>query len=112
MKIGEKIRIFRQQKGYSQENLAQMLDISLNAYSKIERGETDPNFTRLEQIAEALQTSVLDIISHGEKHINYVQNSHNGLVGTGYVVNSIEPDLWKRLIEIETRISQLEKDNK
>lgn len=42
MKIGEKIRIFRQQKGYSQENLAQMLDISLNAYSKIEAGLREP----------------------------------------------------------------------
>lgn len=41
MTIGDKIRNMRTIKGYSQENMAEMLGISVTAYAKIERGETD-----------------------------------------------------------------------
>jgi transcriptional regulator with XRE-family HTH domain len=65
--IGEKIRHFRKLKGLSQDELAHELDISLTAYSKIERNITDLNFSRLLQIAKVLNTSVVELISATKK---------------------------------------------
>jgi len=49
--IGKKLRALRLSKGLTQEELAFRLGISLPAYSKIERGITDVNISRLEQIS-------------------------------------------------------------
>jgi transcriptional regulator with XRE-family HTH domain len=53
--IGNKIRIQRLMKNYSQEYMAFMLEISQPAYSKIERDETEITLRRLYDIAEVLQ---------------------------------------------------------
>jgi len=45
--LGEKIRYLRDIKGWSQADIAYKLDISLPAYSKIERNITDINYSRL-----------------------------------------------------------------
>ena len=48
MIIGSKIRTLRTVKGFSQENMAEMLGMSLNAYAKIEREETNVQINRLD----------------------------------------------------------------
>ncbi|WP_299821009.1 helix-turn-helix transcriptional regulator [uncultured Pontibacter sp.] len=58
----KKIRNIRQQKGYSQEYMAHRLNISQNAYSKIERGFTDVTVKRIYEIAEILEISVFELL--------------------------------------------------
>jgi len=53
--VGEKIRIQRLTKKYSQEYMAFMLEISQAAYSKIERDETELTIKRIYEIAEILE---------------------------------------------------------
>lgn len=53
-KINENIRLLRLQRGYSQENMADLLHLSTTAYGDIERGKTDITLSRLEQIAQVL----------------------------------------------------------
>lgn len=53
--VGEKIRLQRLTKKYSQEYMAFMLDISQPAYSKIERDETELTIQRIFDIAEILE---------------------------------------------------------
>ncbi|MGP2550132.1 helix-turn-helix domain-containing protein [Mucilaginibacter rubeus] len=55
--IGEKIRLERLAKQYSQEYMAWSLDISQAAYSKVERDETELTIRRIYQIAEILEIS-------------------------------------------------------
>lgn len=55
--IGEKIRIQRQIKNYSQQYMAFMLEISQAAYSNIERGTTVLTIPRVFEIAEVLEIS-------------------------------------------------------
>ena len=47
--VGKSIRILRHQHGWSQEDIANRLGISIPAFSKIETGVTDVNLSRLEQ---------------------------------------------------------------
>ncbi len=61
--IGKNIRTFRHQHGWSQEEVANRLGISIPAFSKIETGVTDINLSRLEQIANIYEIDVVQILS-------------------------------------------------
>jgi transcriptional regulator with XRE-family HTH domain len=67
--LGQKIRYMRNLRGWSQEEIADRLDISLSAYSKIEKNITDLNFSRLTQIAKVFGMSVLELFSVSSKPV-------------------------------------------
>ncbi len=69
MKINEKIRFMRQLKEFSQEEMAGKLGLSLNGYANIERGETDVQMSRLEQIARIFDMDLLELFNYGEKGV-------------------------------------------
>ncbi len=64
--LGKKIRLLRHQKGWSQEDVAKRLDISIPAFSKIETGITDINLSRLEQIANLFEMSVVQLLTFND----------------------------------------------
>jgi len=76
MKIYEKIRFMRQSKGWSQEEMANKLSLSVNGYANIERGETDVQLSRLEQIAATLEIELLELLNLGERQVFYLVNSN------------------------------------
>jgi len=61
-RIAERIRIQRLQRSLSQENMASALDLTIGAYSNIERGKTDITVARLYQIAEIFNLSIYDML--------------------------------------------------
>jgi transcriptional regulator with XRE-family HTH domain len=65
--LGKKIRLLRQEKGLSQENISDELKISVTAFSKIERGATNLPFTRLCQIAGFFDMTVPALLEWNEK---------------------------------------------
>ena len=64
--LGKKIRLLRHQNGWSQEDVAKKLDISIPAFSKIETGITDINLSRLEQIAGLFEMGVVQLLTLNE----------------------------------------------
>lgn len=63
--VGSNIRRLREDNHWSQQVIAEQLNISIPAYSKIETGVTDVNLSRLEQIASLFNTSIADLFSNG-----------------------------------------------
>lgn len=63
----------RQLKGYSQEDIAEKLGMSVKGYSDIERGKTNLQMNRLEEIAQILGVDTLELLSFGEKNV-FCQN--------------------------------------
>ena len=61
--LGKKIRLLRQGKGWSQEDVAKRLDISIPAFSKIETGITDVNLSRLNQISKLFGLTLVQLLS-------------------------------------------------
>ena len=59
----EKIRLQRLQRGLSQENMADLLNLSTTAYGDIERGKTDLTLSRLTQIANVLAVSPITLLT-------------------------------------------------
>src|SRR6476620_1437842 len=61
--IGQQIRTLREAKGYSQEYMADMLNISQSAYACLESGKTSLRVERLFQILELLDTDIASLIN-------------------------------------------------
>ncbi len=69
MKIGDKIKRIRDLKGMKQEDIASLLKITPQAYSKVERNETKLDTERLEEIAKIFKMSVDDIQQFDERNL-------------------------------------------
>lgn len=59
--VGNNIIIRRKELGISQGNLAEQLNITNSALSRIENGSADPRFSHLEELAKILQFHVIDL---------------------------------------------------
>ncbi len=99
--LGKKIRLLRHQKGWSQEDVAKRLDISIPAFSKIETGITDINLSRLEQIALLFELSVVQLLTLNEadpdqKYVNELEHINKRLMDRETEVI----DLQKKVIEL------------
>lgn len=76
MKLHEKIRFIRQLKGWSQEEIANKLEMSVNGYGSIERGETDVKLSRLERIAHIFGMELLELLDLNEKTVFNLTGDH------------------------------------
>ncbi|MEZ4786461.1 MAG: helix-turn-helix transcriptional regulator [Flavobacterium haoranii] len=74
--IGNKIRVLREQKGYSQESLAQ-IELTQPNYARLEKQDERISITRLMQIATILKTTVAELIDEKAQKIINQQNSEN-----------------------------------
>ena len=61
--IYDAIRHLRELKRYTREYVADLLEISVSGYGKIERGEVDVSLSKLFKIAEILEVDVLQILN-------------------------------------------------
>ena len=77
IKINEKIKLIRSLKSWTQEEVANKLGITTHSYAKIERGETDVNFSRLQQIAEVMEIDLLQLLALDEKSIFNINEYHS-----------------------------------
>ena len=55
--MGKRLRKVRIQKGYTQEYLAEIMNVSTAYISRIETGKTQINLTRLNEICSLLDTT-------------------------------------------------------
>ncbi|MFM7430947.1 MAG: helix-turn-helix domain-containing protein [Flammeovirgaceae bacterium] len=80
--FGENIRIVRQAKGYSQENVAELLEMSPSGYAKIERGESDSSVSRIEEIAKVFEVEPAQLISMTDKSFIFnIKKNHSSPIG-------------------------------
>lgn len=73
---GEKIKIIRELRGFSQEYVAIQLGIAQNSFSKIETGQTRLSADTLKKIADLLGVSPIDILSKEPTVINFESKQH------------------------------------
>jgi transcriptional regulator with XRE-family HTH domain len=89
-------------KDFTQAGVAADLGITEGAYSKIERGETDANVSRLLQIAGVLEVNITDFFEENAKisHASEVENPY------GYASKSEVEQLSK---SIQSLLKEIEK---
>ena len=106
MEIYKKIGWMRKIKGWSQEEMANRLEMSLNGYAKIERGETDMPLSRLEQIGKALEIGLMDLIGLEERGIFNIaslncENHLNSHIHSSTEAAELAHELGKARLEID-----------
>jgi transcriptional regulator with XRE-family HTH domain len=87
--IGNKIRLLREEKGFSQENLASALDITQSNYARLEKDDNRISVPRLIIIARTLETTVAELV--GEKLHNIVNQNNNHEANT-YLQSTFHSD--------------------
>ncbi|MGD2351960.1 helix-turn-helix domain-containing protein [Bacillus subtilis] len=63
MSLGQAIKLIRKDSRLTQEELAELANLSRSYVADIERGRYSPSMSTLEKIAEALNITVADILS-------------------------------------------------
>ena len=84
MKVYDKIRALREERQWSQEELAAKLGLSANGYAKIERGETRLNLPRLEQLAEIFDTDIVNLIAQEDGRYSVSINNIGNNISDNY----------------------------
>ncbi|WP_438946116.1 helix-turn-helix domain-containing protein [Sediminibacterium sp.] len=81
MLYGEKIRLIREMRGYSQEYMAAKLGIAQNTYSNVETNKTKITVEMLEGISKELNVSPMELLNNEPAIINFgsVTNSMQGV---------------------------------
>jgi transcriptional regulator with XRE-family HTH domain len=97
MHIGQKIKKLRELKNFTQTHLAQELGVTQSAYSKIELGESEVTYSKLEKISEVLGMKPEDVISFNESMVFNVMHNNNG--HNGFVINNNITDNERKLYE-------------
>ena len=89
---GQKLRLLREFRNYSQEYIAEKLGITQNAYSRIENNQTKVTIERLERLAVILNIPPLELLSDKEPVIQFSEPcSHQP--------PSLKEEHWKEMIE-------------
>lgn len=94
MKFSQKLKVLREEKGFSQAELAEKIGVSSKTISRYESGESNPRYPRIyDDIAEALKIDKLELLSDedafvlsikekfGSYDANYASDLVNGMVG-------------------------------
>lgn len=96
-KVGEQISVLRKRKSLTQAELGERLNISFQAVSKWERGESLPDTAILTDLANILETTIDNILNGGEKMMNYrgkitVSDMRKGIECLGEMGNLLGKD--------------------
>jgi transcriptional regulator with XRE-family HTH domain len=69
MQLHDKIKFLRTVKDWSQEEVAQRLNMSVSGYGGIERGEVNVPYLRLQKIAEVFEVDLTELLNLDEKMV-------------------------------------------
>jgi transcriptional regulator with XRE-family HTH domain len=89
MHIGQKIKKLRELKNLTQTHVAEKLGVSQSAYSKMELGESEVTYNRLEKISEILQMKPEEVIAFNESMVFNVMHNQNGGNVFGDINNTV-----------------------
>ncbi|WP_040625239.1 helix-turn-helix domain-containing protein [Moraxella macacae] len=95
------IRILREERNWTQEQMAEKLGLSRNGYAKIEAGKSMPNLKRLHDIAELLDVQFAELLK--SEHKSIVQIGENYHSNNNYYNHDekLQSDVAKLTAEID-----------
>ncbi len=97
MTLGERLKMYRTQKGLSQEKIAEMLDVSRQAVTKWEAGQTTPSSDNLIALANLYDVSLDELICKSENEIVSTEGEkekrfspkHNPILRNNFIIIAI-----------------------
>ena len=104
MNIGNNIKQIRELKNFTQEYVADRIEVSQSTYSRIEKGTTPIKIDTLQHIAEVLEVDISTLLSSTNifnfnktaNQCGFIQNQTN---------NHIDIDMLRKIIQEELQKS-------
>lgn len=101
MAIHDKIRELRQKKHLTQEQVAELINMSKNGYANMERGQTSININRLEKIAEVFGVDILELLNSSKDVVLLVNENFENTEKCGnYYQQSNQHEIEKLELQI------------
>jgi transcriptional regulator with XRE-family HTH domain len=113
MSVNDKIRLIREAKGLTQEQIAEKLKMSANAYGNIERGDNDPKLSKLQKIAEILEIPLADLVDlseQGSLTINFNKDGKHQNIYLGSSNTELEKQLLVNQLQAE-KLAMKDREN-
>jgi len=109
MTLGEKLKKARIHKNFTQEYLAEVLNVSQKTYSNFENDKSKPDFHQVEDIAKVLEVSMLDFLSGDGLSFNYdnVHGGNNGFIYQNQLPEKLIEQYEQRLKDKDSEIAYL-----
>ena len=107
-RLGQKIKKLRELKNITPNQIAEELGVSLNDYAKMEAGEAEVSYNKLNRIADLFGIGIDEITTFNEQ---LVFNIMHNQTANGYVVYKGFPESEKQYYEEKIRNLQNEITN-
>ncbi|MDU8923983.1 helix-turn-helix transcriptional regulator [Pasteurellaceae bacterium LIM206] len=111
--LNYKIKTLRELNQLSQEQMAEKMQMSLNSYARLERGETKLSIEKLEQIAHIFHMDALEFMQSANKGIYFMLNDSADNNSVTYYSGddkfAIENNFLKQIVEDKNNIIQQQK---
>ncbi len=104
MTLGEKLKKARINKNFTQEYLAEMLNVSQKTYSNFENDKSKPGFSQVEEMATVLDMSVLDFLSGDNVTINSTNGDHSGFIYQNQLPEKLIEQYEERIKELKEQV--------
>ncbi len=104
MEIQEKIRLMRNAKNWSQEEMANKLGMSVNGYANIEHGTTDLHVKKIKKIAKIFEIDLMELLNFGEKgFVCLIGIGDNNSCNDNKVFNNSNPQHEIEKLQLEVK---------
>jgi transcriptional regulator with XRE-family HTH domain len=109
--LSTKIRFLRDSKNWSQEYVAEKLNITQTAYSKLESGQTKLTTERITQLAILFNVDEHFFLSDDQPTLNYYNCNDNKAIINPQNYNELPKDVYEQLLSAkDASISILQKE--
>jgi len=107
--VCDNIKFLRQFRKLSQEAMAEKLDLSVNAYANMERGESDITLNRLYKVSQILEINLPQLLGLDEKGVLYLIGNYavHTQQFTGFAAPLLTCPLEPTSLKVDLEKSQL-----
>jgi len=114
MKIGAQLKKAREDKKFSQQEIAHLLDISQKTLSNIESDKSNPTIEQLSKLSEIYNLDILDLLSQQGITFNQTnqEGENNGIIQHYHLPEKLIEQYEERLNEKEEIIRLLKAEIK
>jgi transcriptional regulator with XRE-family HTH domain len=112
IKIGNKLRQLRMNKGYSQEYVAEILAVSQKTYSNMENDKSSITIEVLKKIAEEYKVDIIELLSDGKvvvQHNNFSDTSSMQGIIYNHASDELIAQLKSRIEDLKNSLAEKEK---
>ncbi len=102
--VADRIRTLREIAGYSQQEMAEKAEVTLDEYVKLEEGETDFGFTFIYKCADIFGVDMKDLLEGNSPNLSLYTVTRKGegmriVKDTGFIYDNLAPRFKNKVVE-------------